>query len=133
MRMITIVGATANEPAKRLEGWIAALRAAEARAAAVKDARWWYFLINYRVGSSASKTKGTDAVRRHALVQLIEALAPRERHISTSTYVVRTRIAAADELIGLLVPPLDADLDGLHVSQISPTNRAHRGETGLKH
>lgn len=76
------------------------------------------------------KTKGTADQRRNTLVRLIEALAPREKHLSTSTWFVRVHIEDAERLADLLMPPL-AKFDFLSVAQVSPTNRASRGDANL--
>lgn len=138
VRMLEIVEATSGDDARRkkIDAWIAALSAAEAAAqakvAADEDLSPRHFLINYRVGSDASVSKGTEAQRRGALVEIIESLEPVEKHLSTSTWLVRFNIQRAREIRDLLSGPLDAALDGLHVTHASSTNRAAFGTTDLK-
>jgi hypothetical protein len=121
---------------KRIDAWIEALSAAEAtaRAKVAADKKLFprHFLINYRVGSEASATKGTETQRRGALVEIIESLTPVEKHLSTSTWLVQLNIQQAREIRDLLAGPLDAALDGLHVTHASKSNRAAFGKTDLK-
>lgn len=137
MRKLEIVEAKPGGNARRQEtdASIKALAAAEAAArtmvAADEKLSPRYFLINYRVGSDVSATKGTEAQRRDALIEIIQSLKPVEKHLSTSTWLVRLNIQQAPKICDLLAGPLDGKLDGLHVTHASRENRAAFGTTEL--
>lgn len=120
----------------RIDAWIEALSKSEAaarrKAAADLKQTARYFLINYRVAIDNSVAKGTEAERRSALVEIIESLKPVDKHLSTSTWLVRLHIQEATDIVNLLIGPLDAELDGLHVTRVSNTNRAAFGVTDLQ-
>lgn len=121
---------------RRVDAWIASLTKAEDQARSKVDAaeklKPRSYLINYRIGTENSAAKGTEGQRRSALVEMIQSLRLLEKHISTSTWLVIANIQDAKELSDLLCAPLDADLDGLHVTWASASNRATFGETGLE-
>jgi hypothetical protein len=138
MKMIEIVEAKPTDAGrrKRIDDWIEALFNAEtvarAKAAADPNLKPRHFLINYRVGSENSAKMGTGADRRGALVEIIESLKPVEKHLSTSTWLVRLHIQEASDIRNHLIGPLDANLDGLHVTHASKTNRAAFGTSELR-
>ena len=123
----------ASRRQEEINSWVRKLRERDAAdRAKQKEPKRLLYAINYRISDTESEEKGTGDSRRAAIRAIIEALEPRERHISTSTYLVLVSIAKAETLIDLLMPPLDASLDGLHVRQASPTNGASRGQTGFE-
>jgi hypothetical protein len=121
---------------KRIDAWISALSFAEAAAKQVvqggEKLSPRYFLINCRIGIEPSANKGTDAQRRSALIEIIESMRPVEKHLSTSTWLVRLHIQTATQVRDFLTGPLDVELDGLHVTHSSRDNRAAFGTTDLQ-
>lgn len=114
---------------RRLEHWIAALQAAESSAVGEPDAKEHLFLVNYRVKGVTHIKAGSSAERRVALVKLLESINVLEKHVSTSTWIIRVHIGKARELKRLLTPPLVKE-DFLLVAHTG-TNRSHFGDAGL--
>lgn len=133
MKIIDVVETAKTVRQKQIDAWIQDLeRENSAAKAGQKEPKRLLYSVNYRISDTDSKTKGGGNGRREAIRAILEALQPRERHISTSTYLISVYIQDANKLIDLLTPPLDLALDGLHVRQAHRTNGTHRGSTGLQ-
>ncbi|MGC5796028.1 hypothetical protein [Sphingomonas sp. NFX23] len=131
MNMLDVVEATVRSDHRhKVASWIAALKSAEASAVKA-DHKPVSYLINYRVSIDDSRKNGTEAERREGLTTILESMKPVDRHISTSTWLLRLHIQDAETVKDLLCGPLDGKIDGLHVSQVSPRNRAAFGVTNL--
>ncbi len=115
---------------QQVDGWIRALKAAEAKAVADKLPLRLY-QANYRVEDEKSATKGSYDLRRGAVVELLKSLSPKERHPSTSTWIFQLHIADAPVIANLLAPPLDSAIDFLSVAELT-ANRTTIGSAGLK-
>lgn len=113
----------------RIEKWKMALTTAEAKAVAARLPVRLY-QANYRVADRKSETRGEAVERRGALIELIRALAPKERHQNTSTWIFELHIADAVDVANLLAAPLDAGMDLLSVAEIG-VNRTVIGKLKL--
>ena len=120
----------ADGRSRALVRMVAALDAAEAGARLEPGATRRLYQVNYRVGDGGSKLKGEPGVRRSYLVELIESRSPSERHLSTSTWLLRSFLRAP-ALADLLSAPLDVSLDFLSVSLVG-SDRATFGDAGLR-
>ncbi len=116
---------------KRIDDWIKVLAEAEAAAAARPDAKRYAFLVTYRVGNEDDE-HGTEAQRRDAVIELIRSLGSAEEHAMTSSWVLRLHILSASTVLKLLCGPLSVAFDGLHVAQISYSNRRIFGRVDLE-
>lgn len=116
---------------QEIEGWLKAIKAAEATAAGKPNAKRRLYQVNYRVAQTDSDEKGGSAGRREALTELLKSLAPVERHQSTSSWIVRLHVEQAIEVANLLTPPLDVKRDFLSVAELT-ANRAAFGDAKLK-
>jgi hypothetical protein len=110
--------------------WIALLRAEESKARTASGAKLRLYQVSYRVDHRDSTAKGGEDRRRSALVEILESLSPFEKHISTSTWLVKSHIISAVDLANLLAPPLDAKIDFLSVAELTP-NRTKLGDAHL--
>lgn len=116
---------------KNLREWTLALRIAEQAAARDPKAVLRSYQVNYRVGGSASVTKGTSDERRAAVIQLLRSINELEHHSSTSTWVIKLYIPAASTLVRLLGAPLERRWDFLNVVEIT-SNRDQLGDAKLQ-
>lgn len=116
--------------ALQLNGWILALKAAEA------SARVAQLLIrlrqaNYRVKDEKSEAKGRYDQRRDALVAILQSLSPKELRPSTSNWIFQLHIADATAIANLLAPPLNTAVDFLSIAELT-ANRTIVGDAKLK-
>ncbi|MGI4795317.1 MAG: hypothetical protein ACRYG8_14840 [Janthinobacterium lividum] len=109
---------------------VAAFDRAEAAARLALDAQARLLLVSYRVGDATSPSKGASDVRRSTLVALIESRKPSETHVSTSTWIIQSRLMAA-RLVDLLSEPIDQDHDFISVARVG-SDRAKFGNAHLK-
>lgn len=91
---------------RQIAQWIDALVAAEAAAKTAPDAKRRLFQATYRIKEVKDPVKGTADQRREALVAILESLKPAEKHISTSTWIIRLHIEQAQAVTDLLAGPL---------------------------
>jgi hypothetical protein len=131
--MIDVIESASEREAK-VQRWIAALLAAEKAAkaeAARNGSKPRLYLVSYRVKEEDAEARGTADQRRSALIRILDSLVRKEKHLSTSTWIVRLHMLDASDIICLLSPPL-APIDFLSVAQVSPRNRVTQGDANLK-
>jgi hypothetical protein len=127
MRILEIATARSQQVGK----WVADLKAQTSRAGTAPEAKLRLYQVNYRVDQRDSVGKGDEGSRRSALVEMLESLSPFEKHVSTSTWLVKSHIESAVDLANLLAPPLDTKIDFLAVAQVS-SNRTMIGDARLE-
>lgn len=76
-------------------------------------------LVSYRIESDDRSPKGTESQRRRHLVTLIQALPGAEKHLATSTWLVRSHRRTPSLVRDSLTVALDAKLDFLSVAPLS--------------
>ena len=126
MRILQVIGETAG----RSRPWIAAITQADARAKTAGNPLRTY-LISFRIDEEHTSLQGADAERRAGLTKLIEGLPAREKHHSTSSWIVELHIPKAQEIAKLLAPPIDPAIDYLSVMEVK-RNRHQIGDAKLK-
>lgn len=130
-RAMKIIEETAdNERRSKIDGWIKAIKAAEAAAIGRKSPVRLY-QANYRIEDKASATKGPADRRRESLIALLRSLAPKERHRGTSTWIFQLHVEKATDLANLFAAPLDVAIDFLAVAELTP-NKTTVGDAKLK-
>ncbi len=82
------------------------------------------YLINYRLSETGISPKGSYSSRYNALMGEINKLAVAARHDETSSFLVKSRQARAEAILGRLLPTIDTGIDSVHVVEIVPSNRA---------